>query len=55
MLAFLAALFFAISLILQRIGGNADKYWLTFALLGATCICLHWAFGDWRPWARPRP
>ena len=58
MLAFFAALFFAISVILQWIGGHSTKYWITFALLAATCMALHWAFGDWRPWAGrtgPRP
>ena len=52
MLAFFAALFFAISVILNWLGGHADKYWITFALLGATCVALHWAFGEWRPWVR---
>ena len=57
MLAFLAALAFAISLLLHLIGGHsADKYWIDFALAGAVFLTLHLAFGEWRPWVRtPRP
>lgn len=55
MFAILAAIAFAIALILNLVGGHAGKFVLDFALAGGICVACHLVWGGWRPWERPHP
>ena len=55
MFAIIAVLAFAISLILNVVGGHSAKYVLDFELAGLICVAAHLVWGGWRPWERPHP
>jgi len=55
MFAIAAVLAFAISLILNLIGGHSGKYVLDFELAGLILAACHLVWGGWRPWERPHP
>lgn len=54
MIAFIAALCFAVALVVHLIGGHADVVY-DFLIGGALAVALHLAFGIGWPWVRRTP